>query len=105
MCIYNNIHRDVVTICAGKEDFKVSLQLKELVAIEFKRNGLFYLDKIGEVFELYADLLVSENKKYNLTSIINPQDIKFDLPRVQLSPRNIIPVSCHTSPVLLNTFP
>ena len=75
MCIYNNIHRDVVTICAGKEDDKVSLELKELVAIEFKRNGLFYLDKIGKVFELYADLLVSENKKYNLTSIINPQDI------------------------------
>jgi 16S rRNA (guanine527-N7)-methyltransferase len=53
----------------------VSLELRELVAIEFKRNGLFYVDKIGEVFELYADLLISENKKYNLTSIINPQDI------------------------------
>ena len=75
MCIYHNIHRDFVTICAGKEDNKVSLELRELIAIEFKRNGLFYVDKIGEVFELYADLLISENKKYNLTSIINPHDI------------------------------
>jgi 16S rRNA (guanine527-N7)-methyltransferase len=48
---------------------------KKIVSKEFKRNNLIYIDKIGEVFELYANLLVSENKKYNLTSITSTQDI------------------------------
>ena len=51
------------------------LELRKIIVLEFKRNNLVYVDKIGEILEVYADLLISENKKYNLTSIITSQDI------------------------------
>ena len=50
-------------------------ELRKIIVLEFKRNNLAYVDKIGEILEVYADLLISENKKYNLTSITTLQDI------------------------------
>jgi len=53
----------------------VTSELRKIIVLEFKRNNLVYVDKIGEILEVYADLLISENKKYNLTRIITTQDI------------------------------
>ena len=41
----------------------------------FEMNQLTYNDQIGSILELYSEFLISENKKYNLTRIISPQDI------------------------------
>ena len=46
-----------------------------LIAKEFERNKLLYKDCLGEALEEYAKLLLSENKKYNLTRITTPEDI------------------------------
>ncbi len=50
-------------------------EFKQIIISEFKRNRLIYNDYLGEIFELYANLLISENRKYNLTSIISYEDI------------------------------
>ncbi|NSW88956.1 16S rRNA (guanine(527)-N(7))-methyltransferase RsmG [bacterium] len=49
--------------------------IKEIIINEFKRNRLTYNDHLGEILELYANLLITENKKYNLTSITSFEDI------------------------------
>ena len=48
---------------------------QRLIIKEFERNELLYSDFLGETLEEYAKLLVSENKKYNLTRITTPEDI------------------------------
>lgn len=53
----------------------MNLNLEKILIKEFKRNNLTYNDKIGEFFEIYSNLLIRENKKYNLTSITDMQDI------------------------------
>lgn len=51
------------------------LSIKEIIVREFERNNLMHNKDIIEIFDLYANLLISENKKYNLTSITNYNDI------------------------------
>jgi len=53
----------------------VSSDFKDLIIKEFERNDLLYNNFLGDVLEDYIELLISENKKYNLTSITAPVDI------------------------------
>ena len=53
----------------------MSSSFQDLIIKEFERNELLYKDSLGEALEEYATLLLSENKKYNLTRIRTPEDI------------------------------
>ncbi|HIC76942.1 MAG TPA: hypothetical protein EYO89_03640, partial [Candidatus Dadabacteria bacterium] len=53
----------------------MSSDFKDLIIKEFERNDLLYNNFLGDVLEDYIKLLISENKKYNLTSITAPVDI------------------------------
>jgi len=53
----------------------MSSSFQGLIIKEFERNELLYKDCLGEALEEYAKLLLSENKKYNLTRITTPEDI------------------------------
>ena len=50
-------------------------EFKKIIIKGFEMNELTYNDQIGSILELYSEFLISENKKYNLTRIIRPQDI------------------------------
>ena len=53
----------------------MSLEFKNLIKHEFNKNKLLFNSELIEALEVFAQFLISENKKYNLTTILTPEDI------------------------------
>ena len=49
--------------------------MKEQIQEKFKKYGFDLSERQVEQFEEYFNFLVSENQKYNLTAITEPQDV------------------------------
>ena len=70
-----NISRYHLPHCEKKEYDLVSSEIKNLIKEKFTSNKLLLNQDLIEVLDEFAELLVIENKKYNLTRIVKEEEI------------------------------
>ena len=70
-----NISRHHLPHCEKKEYDLVSSEIKNLIKEKFTSNKLLLNQDLIEALDEFAELLVIENKKYNLTRIVKEEEI------------------------------
>ena len=70
-----NISRHHLPCCEKKEYDLVSSEIKNLIKEKFTSNKLLLNQDLIEALDEFAELLVIENKKYNLTRIVKEEEI------------------------------